>query len=283
MPLPFVTLFVIAILSLATPQQDSPWTTPIRPLHIAGNIYYVGSEDLSSWLIATSEGHILIETGDARYAETLLGNIKRLGFKPSDVKILLTTQAHLDHVGGHAAVKKATGAEVMVMQVDAEVVEGGGKGDFHFGPEYYFPPVKVDRVLLDGDVIRLGGVELEAHLTPGHTKGCTSWTMTLREKGVERKVLFAGSTSVNPGVKLVDNARYPRIAADYERAFKTLGELPCDYCLTAHLSQIDGLKKIEALRKEASPNPFLNAAEFRKSLAESEARFRAELQQQSGR
>lgn len=285
MPHSLVTLLVIALLSLAapSPQADSPWLKPIPPLHIAGNIYYVGSEDLSSWLITTPEGHILIETGDKGYADRLLANIKSLGFKPTDVKFLLTTQAHLDHVGGHAAVKKATGAQVLIMAGDADVAEGGGKGDFHFGPEYYFPPVKVDRVLHDGDVVRLGGVELRAHLTAGHTKGCTSWTMTMREGGVERKVLFPGSTSVNPGVKLVNNAQYPGIAADYERTFTTEAALPCDYCLPAHLSQFDGLEKIEALRKGASPNPFLNREAFKKGLAESEARFRAERQKQSGR
>jgi metallo-beta-lactamase class B len=282
--MPFVTPFIIAFLSLAAPQSDdNVWVKPIAPQRIAGNIHYVGSAELSSYLITTPEGHILIETGDARYADTLLANIRTLGFKPTDVKILLTTQAHLDHVGGHAAVRKATGAQVMVMEGDADIVAAGGKGDFHFGADYYFPAATVDRVLHDGDVVRLGGVELRAHRTPGHTKGATSFTMTMREAGAERRVLFPASTSVNPGVKLVDNPKYPAIAADYAKTFEALAALPCDYCLTAHLSQMDGLAKLEALRKGASPNPFLNGAEFKKGLAESEERFRAELQKQSAR
>lgn len=280
----FVTPFIIAFLALSAPQaDDNAWVKPIAPQRIAGNIYYVGSAELSSYLITTPEGHILIETGDARYADTLLANIRTLGFKPTDVKILLTTQAHLDHVGGHAAVRKATGAQVMVMAGDAEIVEAGGKGDFHFGPDYYFPAAKVDRVLHDGDAVRLGGVELRAHLTPGHTRGATSFTMTMREAGVERRVLFPASTSVNPGVKLVGNATYPAIAADYAKTFEALAALPCDYCLTAHLSQMDGIAKLDALRKGAAPNPFLNGAAFKAALAASQQRFREELTKQGGK
>jgi len=287
MPPSFVTVFVIAWFSLLAPgnasvqSNENLWTRPVAPLRIVGNIHYVGSADLSSFLITTPDGHILVETGAAAYADTLLANIKTLGFKPEDVRLILTTQAHFDHVGAHAAVQKATGAQVVVAEGDASVVEDGGKGDFHFGPEYYFSPVKVNRVVRDGDVVRLGGVELRAHLTPGHTKGCTSWTMAVREAdGVERHVLFAGSTSVNPGVQLVKNAKYPTIAADYQRAFKVLRSLECDYCLTAHLSAMDGLAKLDALRKGASPNPFLNAGEFRASVEQSERRFQAELARQ---
>lgn len=283
----FVTLLVIACVTFLDPgyapvqSNENLWTRPVAPLRIVGNIHYVGSADLSSYLITTPEGHILIETGDAAYADTLLANIKTLGFKPGDVRIILTTQAHFDHVGAHAAVQKATGAQVFVADGDAAVVEDGGKGDFHFGPKYYFSPVKVNRVIHDGDVVRLGGVELRAHLTPGHTKGCTSWTMTVRDaEGVERRVLFAGSTSVNPGVKLVNNPKYPAIADDYQRAFTVLKSLDCDYCLTAHLSAMDGLAKLEALRKGVSPNPFLNAAEFKAAVVQSEQRFREELAKQ---
>src|SRR3982751_4128583 len=159
------------------------WTTPIEPFKIVGNIYYVGTEDLASYLIATPAGSILIESTVEQNADLIARNIAAVGFKITDVRYLLTTQAHFDHVGGHARMKQLSGAQIVVSEADAPVVEGGGRGDYHFGPDFYFAPAHVDRRIQDGDTVRLGGTVLTAHLTPGHTKGCTTWTMEVKDAG----------------------------------------------------------------------------------------------------
>lgn len=255
------------------------WTKPVRPFKIVGNVYYVGTEDLASYLIATPAGSILIETGVDANVDLVARNIAALGFKVTDVKYLLTTQAHFDHVGGHARMKQLSGAQVIVSEADAPVVEGGGRGDYHFGPDFYFTPVHVDRRVQDGDTVRLGGTVLTAHLTPGHTKGCTTWTMDVKDaEGKTLHVVFAGSTTVNDGVKLVDNPNYPRIADDYRRAFDVLNRLPCDVFLPAHASMIpDFLEKAAAARHDATPNPFVDSAALSAFLQHSEQQFKMKL------
>jgi metallo-beta-lactamase class B len=196
------------------------WTARTPPVRVIDNIYYVGTMDLASYLITTPAGHIVIDTGVKGNAEAVSASIASLGFNARDVRIILTTQAHFDHVGAHARMKELTGARVLVSAADAPIVGSGGKGDYLFGPDYYFPPTTVDGIVKDGESLRLGGVELLAHLTPGHTRGDTTWTMKARdEEGTLRNVVFAGSTSVNPGTRLVGNAEYPEIAQDYQRAF----------------------------------------------------------------
>ena len=146
------------------------WTRPIEPFKIVANVYYVGTEDLASYLITTAAGSILLETGVDGNVDLIARNVATLGFKVTDIKYLLTTQAHFDHVGGHARMKQRSGAQVVVSEADAPLVEGGGRGDYHFGPDFYFTPVHVDRRIQDADTVRLGGTVLTAHLTPGHTK-----------------------------------------------------------------------------------------------------------------
>ena len=199
--------------------QDNPeWTTPHAPFRVVGNVYYVGSKDLASYLITTPQGHILINSNLTSSVPQIEKSVEALGFHFSDVKILLISHAHWDHAAGSAEIKQLTGAKYMVMDADVPVVESGGKTDFQYGAEAgsQFPPTKVDRVLHDGDEVQLGGVVLVAHKTPGHTKGCTTWTMKVQEKGKTYNVVIVGSPNVNPGYKLVNNAAYPGIAQDYE-------------------------------------------------------------------
>ena len=258
------------------------WTTPIPPFHIVGNIYYVGTEDLASYFISTPAGGILIETGVEPNVETVARNIATLGFKVTDVKYLLTTQAHFDHVGGHAKMKELSGAQIVVSEGDAQVVEDGGRSDYHFGATYRFRPAHVDRRIQDGDTVRLGGTVLTAHLTPGHTKGCTTWTMEVKDAGGRvRHVVFAGSTTVNDGVKLVDNAQYPRIAEDYRRTFAILGSLPCDVFLAAHGSQMEDFDaKAAAARRGETPGPFVDPEALRAYVRASQQAFETKLGQQ---
>jgi metallo-beta-lactamase class B len=260
------------------------WTAATEPVRVIDNVYYVGTVDLASYLITTPAGHVLIDTGMTQNAELIAKNIAALGFKVADVRIILTTQAHFDHVGAHAGMKKLTGARVLVSAADAPLVEGGGKGDYLFGPAYYFPATKVDGIVKDGEPVRLGGVELTPHLTPGHTRGDTTWTMKVRDEGgVPRDVVFAGSTSVNVGTKLVGNAEYPAIAADYQHAFAVLKALPCDVFLAAHASAYDGPAKMVKAREGGKPNPFIDPEGYKQSIARSERAFLAELQKQSPR
>lgn len=276
-----LAVFLFGGFQSADVQFPASWTARTPPHHIIGSIYYVGTVDLASYLIATPAGHILIDTGLERNAEAILENIRTLKFDPHEIRLLLTTQAHFDHVGAHARIKRLTGADVVVSAADRDVLEGGGKGDYHFGPRYYFPPVKADRIVHEGGVISLGGTSLTARLTPGHTKGTTTWTMVAREKnGRLRHVVFMGSTSVNDGVKLVDNRKYPFIASDYERSFRVLRGLTCEVFLAAHASAFDGPKKAEAARAGAGEAAFVDPEGCRSAVERSERAFQAELERQ---
>jgi metallo-beta-lactamase class B len=266
------------------PAIPSSWTAPVTPFHIIDTIYYVGTEDLASYLITTPAGHILIDTGVAQNADTVLAAIRALKFDPADVELLLTTQAHFDHVGAHARLKQVTGAQVVVSSEDRPVLEGGGKGDYHFGPRYYFPPVTVDRVVHDRAVVSLGRTSLTARVTPGHTRGTTTWTTSARDRtGRLRPVVFLGSTAVNEGVRLVDNREYPLIASDFAKSFRVLHTLPCEIFLAAHVSTFDGLRKAELARSGQGEDAFVDPEGCRAAVTRSERAFTAELQrQQSG-
>src|SRR3954471_2202876 len=228
----FSTLLLLSAAGLFA-QVNSGWTEPFPPHHIVGNIYYVGSKGLASFLITTSEGNILVNSSLETSVPQIRASVKKLGFHFSDTKILLISHAHWDHCTGSALVKQLTGAKYMVMDADVPVIEAGGKGDFQYGnsPSSRFKPAKVDRVLHDGDQVKLGDTVLVAHLTPGHTKGCTTWTMRARDGGKTYDVVIVGSPNVNEGYKLVHNAPYPNIAQDYEKMFHTLRSLPCDVFL----------------------------------------------------
>src|SRR5215469_1906848 len=266
--------------SQAANQNVPPdWTESFPAFKIAGNVYYVGSRGLASYLITTPSGHVLINSNLESSVPQIRASVEKLGFHFSEVKILLISHAHGDHDAGSAAVKKLTGAQYMVMEGDVLVVESGGRADFQY-PDGLYPPAKVDRVLHDGDEVKLGGVVLTAHLTPGHTKGCTTWTLTADKAGKSYNVVIVGSPNVNPGYKLVNNARYPQIASDYEKMFRVLQQLPCDIFLGAH----GGYYSMEAKFAQLSnggPNPFVDPEGYKSYVAEREQAFRSELAKQT--
>jgi len=265
-------------------QHNPDWTEPFPPHKIIANIYYVGSKDLASFLITTPQGHILINSNLESSVPSIQQNVERLGFRFSDVKILLISHAHFDHCAGSALIKQLTGAKYMVMAGDVPVVEDGGRSDFQYSrsPDMFFKPTRVDKVLHDGDEVRLGEVVLTAHLTAGHTKGCTTWTMQIREDDKVHKVVIVGSPNVNPGYKLVHNSRYWRITEDYAHTFDVLKSLPCDVFLGAHGGYYGMTAKFARAGKEGT-NPFIDPEGYKKYVADREQAFRAELaRQQAG-
>ena len=262
--------------------QGAPdWTQPFPPHRVIGNVYYVGSQGLASYLITTPQGHILINSSLESSVPLIRESVEKLGFHFSDVKILLISHAHWDHCAGSAAIKELTGAKYMVMDADVPEIEAGGKGNFQYGdsPRSQYQPTKVDRVLHDGDEVKLGEAVLTAHLTPGHTKGTTTWTMKAKEGDKTYNVVIIGSPNVNAGYKLVNNALYPQIAADYERMFRILKSLPCDVFLGAH-GNYYGMEAKFARMKEGAANPFIDPEGYKSYVAEREQTFRTELAKQ---
>jgi metallo-beta-lactamase class B len=282
--LPRLAFCLIAFL-LALPlvaQVPASWTTPFPAFRIAGNLYYVGSEDLAAYLIVTPQGNILINSNLESSPPLIRKAIESLGFKYSDTKILLISHGHYDHCAGSAEIKRETGAKYEVMAQDVPVVEAGARNDFHYATNksMWFPPTKVDRVLHDGERVSLGGTTLTAHLTAGHTKGTTTWTLDEQENGRTLHVVIVGSPNVNPGYKLVDNKSYPQIAADYRHQFEVLKKLPCDVFLGAHGAYFDLAEKYQR-SKNGDKNVFVDSAGYKAYVAEREQAFEAELQKQS--
>ena len=278
-----VSAFLVLVLGLADTlyAQANDWMEPFSPFRIAGNLYYVGTKGLANYLITTPQGHILINSDLEANVPLIRASVEKLGFKFSDVKILLISHAHWDHDAGSAMIKKMTGARYMVMDADVPVVESGGKTDFQYGntPSSLYPPTKVDRVLHDGEEVTLGGSVLVAHLTPGHTKGCTTWTMKVSDAGHTYNAVIVGSPNVNPGYRLVNNPLYPQIAEDYARMFKVLKSLPCDLFLGAHGSYFDMESKY-ARMKEGGQNPLIDPGGYKTFVAQKEQEFRTELAKQ---
>jgi metallo-beta-lactamase class B len=275
-------LTIVISLTVGLAAQAHPnWTTPFPPHHVIGNVYYVGSQGLASYLITTSQGNILINSSLESSVPMIRESIEKLGFHFSDTKILLISHAHWDHCAGSALVKGLTGAKYYVMDGDVDVVESGGKTDFQYGSDNNYKPTKVDRVLHDGDEVKLGGTILVAHLTPGHTKGTTTWTMKVDDGGKMRDVVIVGSPNVNPGYKLVNNALYPQIAKDYQRMFAVLKALPCDVFLGAH-GDYYGLEAKYPRLGKGSENPFIDPEGYKSYITEREHAFREELKKQSG-
>lgn len=285
-----VALLAIAGLA-ACPAQTAPaatgagvpanWTAPFPPFRIAGDLYYIGSQDLASYLVVTSQGNILINSDLVASVPMLRASIEKLGFRYRDTKILLISHAHWDHAAGSARIRQETGAAYMVMEADVAVIESGGAKDFFYGgvAADRYPPATVDRVLHDGSTVTLGGSELVAHLTPGHTQGCTTWTMTVSEGGKSYRVVMVGSPNVNPGYRLVDNANYPQIAADYERTWRVLEALPCDIFLGAHGGYF-GLQAKYARRRPGAANRFVDPDGYRRFVADAQRAFETELARQ---
>jgi len=275
-------------LLLAAPlhaQVNPDMTTPIEPFRIVGNLYYVGSKDLASYLIVTSAGDILINSNLESSVAQIRHSVEELGFKFTDIRILLISHAHFDHDAGSAELKRQSGARYMVMDDDVPVVESGGAKDFQYSKSSRYPPAKVDRVLHDGDEVRLGGTVLVAHKTPGHTRGCTTWTLRVPEGGKVLNVVIVGSWNVNPGYRLLDRpgqpASYPGIAMDFERTFRILEQLPCDVFLGAHGAYFDMLGKLKRRTASAPTDVWVDPQGYLAKVHEREAAFRAELARES--
>ena len=276
--------FAIMVLIFALPlaaEVPASWTKPFPPFRIAGNLYYVGSEDLAAYLIVTSKGNILINSNLQSSPPLIKKAIESLGFKFSDTKILLISHGHYDHCAGSAEIKRITGAKYEVMAQDVPVVEAGGHNDFHYAADksMWFPPTKVDRILDDGDTVSLGGTTLTAHLTAGHTKGTTTWTLDEMENGRTLHVVIVGSPNVNPGYKLVNNKTYPQIAADYRHQFEVLKGLRCDVFLGAHGVYFEMLAKYGRF-KNGDLSAFIDPAGYQAYVAERQQALETELNKQ---
>lgn len=246
-------------------------STPFPPHRIVGNLYYVGTTSLAAFLVVTPQGNILINSTYERNVPVIQKSIEQLGFKFADTKILLGSHAHGDHQEGDALVKQLTGAQVMAMAEDVPALESmkpGGKAH------------PIDRVLHDGDTVALGGTTLVAHLTPGHTRGCTTWTLKVAGGGRSYDVVIIGSLGVNPGFQLVNNKEVPQMADEYARAFKISRTLPCDIPLGSHPGMYNLAEKYAKLGK-GGPNPFIDPAGYKAELDLDEAMYRAVLDAQT--
>jgi len=255
-------------------QERIDWNKPSEPFHIIANINYVGTADLAIYLIATPKGDILIDAGEPESPPLIEKNIAALGFKLTDIKYIINSHAHFDHAGGLAELQKKTGAKIVDGARDKAILE---RGYITFGPSapIHFAPVHVDRAVNDGDTLSLGGVTLTAHLTAGHTPGCTTWTMPVTESGKTHHVVFACSTTTG-GNPLVGNKEYPTIVSDFRRSFAVLKALDGDVFLPGHARFYDAHGKA-ARAKAGAPNSFVDAGELRRYTEQSERDFNAEL------
>ena len=269
--LSLISLLAVLICATSNARADGPY-----PAHkVVGNIYYVGSNDLAIYLVATPKGHMLINTGFDETVPLIQASVKSLGFKMADIKIILASHAHSDHVAGHARAREASGAKVYVMTGDDKVIANGGKGQYLY-TDSRWRPCPVDKVLKDGEKVTLGGTTLVARHTPGHTPGCTTWTAKVTDGKSKKLVVVVGSPNVNPGYQLVNNKAYPRIAKDFARTFKVLNSLKCDYFLGAHGNYYGMHAKYPKL-KGAKVSPFIDPAGYRDYISLKEKAFRDTL------
>lgn len=258
------------------------WNLPMKPFPVIANIYYVGTAGTSAFIISTPRGLILTDGGLPESAQQVEANIKTMGFDLRNVKILLNSHAHFDHAGALAKLKRDSGARLVASEADKPFLE---KGLISFGPSVAdpFPPVTVDRTVKDGDTVSLGGVTLTAHLTPGHTPGCTTWTMPITSGGETLQVMFFCSIT-GGGNPLVNNQAYPAIASDYKATFAKLKTMDADIFLAPHGEQFGLTKKLAAMQANAgnaaAPNPFIDKGEFHSFMAQQEKQFDAELAKQ---
>jgi metallo-beta-lactamase class B len=251
-------------------QQSRDMNQPVEPFHIIGNIYYVGASDVTSYLIVTPAGDILLDGGFVETAPMIEANVQKLGFKLADVKYILSSHEHLDHAGGISELQRATGAKFVALEREVPGLTAGTS----------FPAAKPDRVIQDGDVVKIGTTIMTAHLTPGHTRGCTTWTTTVKDGARIDHVVFVGSASVLPMYKLIDTpgapATYAGIEQDYEKTFQVLRSLPCDVFLASHGSFYSLEDKREVLTKKPAQNPFIDPWGYQAYILRAEAAFQNE-------
>ena len=278
--LSFATILAAQSQSPAPAPSETPsalvksWLAPAEPMHIVGPINFVGTQGLGVYLIATPAGHILLGGGMPGSAATIEASIRKLGYKPEDIRILLSNHAHKDHVGTLADFKKLTGATVAVMDRDVDLLASGGKIDYLFAHNLrlHFPPVTTDRVLKNGDTVELSGVKLTARLTAGHTPGCTTFVTTVEEGGRSYNVVFPDGTSVNEGTRFVNNPSYPGILDDYRHTFTTLESLKPDIFLSYHVDAADLLEK-RARAATEGVQAFVDPDGYKRFVAEGKAKL----------
>ncbi len=267
--------------SLGMGAEMRSWYRAADPIHIAGPIHFVGTHGLGVYLIKTDAGHILLFGGMPGSADLIEANIRKL-VEPKDIKLILTCHAHMDHVGTHARMKELTGAEIVAMDRETELLASGGKTDFAYGGQSFFEftAVKADRTVSDGGQVTLGGVTLTAHLTPGHTKGTTTWSTTVTEDGRSYFVVFADGTSVNPGYRLTKDPSYPGIADDYRKTFAVLESLEPDIALHPHTSVFEFESRREGAKTEGVA-AFVDREAYKRFVAERKKLFEQALAAES--
>ena len=283
-------LFVLFCTSTFIHAKTNPsWTTPIAPFRIADNLYYVGSQELASYLVVTPKGNVLINANLATSPLQIRASVEKLGFRWTDIKILLNSQAHADHMAGAAEVIRETHAKNMVMDGDVSVVETGARADF-LSPSPNIPTytqARVDRVLHDEDTVNLGGVTLTALKTAGHTRGCTTWTMRSHlpgePAGTSRNIVIVGGTGFWSEYHFVaapnHPVSYPGIVQDFQHTFTVLRALPCDVFLGSHGGYFDLLTKLEHYPQDG-PRVFIDPAGYKDFVADAEKTFEQALAKQ---
>ncbi|WP_207904670.1 subclass B3 metallo-beta-lactamase [Novosphingobium sp. PhB165] len=266
-------------LFLAGAIKTLKWEQPAEPAHIVGPIYFVGTQGLGSYLFHTSDGLILLGTGMPSSGPMIAQSIRKLGFRPEDIKILLTWHAHADHAGALAYFKTLSGARIAMMEGDVASMEDGGKSDFHYGWDWQtmgWPAAKVDQVLHDGDTVTLGNVTLTALNTPGHTRGDTTWVTTVTDHGKSYKVVWPDGTSVNPGYRVTTNPSYPGIGDDYRRTLARLEALRPDIWLVSHTDRFNlDAKRARAVKLGAAA--YVDPEGYRQYIASQRAAFDQEV------
>jgi metallo-beta-lactamase class B len=255
------------------------WKTPVDPFRIVDGLYYVGASGVSSFLLPTPEGHVLLDSGFEDTVPLILTNIVRLGFDWRQIKLLLASHAHVDHTGGHARMQELTGATILMSAADAELLASGGKGDFSPFPGdlLSYRPANAGRLVADGERVTLGGRTLTALLTPGHTRGATTWATRLTHDGRSLEVVFFSSLTLVEGTRLRDNAVFPDIVAAYAGSITKLRALPCDVFLAPHGGAFGMADKVARLRRGEPPHPFIDPAALPAALDATERALRAQL------
>jgi metallo-beta-lactamase class B len=278
-------LLLLLLVPTGAMAQSDPvsrsWNQPVEPFRIVANLYYVGASDVTAYLLTTRQGHILLDGGFEETAPQIQANVEKLGFRLRDVRILLNSHGHLDHAGGLAELRRVTGGRFLATAREIPLLARGGRDDPQFGNRFPYTPIYADGIVRDGGRVSLGGTELVAHVTAGHTPGCTSWTTTLADGSNEVDVVFLCSPTVPSEYKLVNNERYPNAIEDYRAQFRFLRSLTPDIHLASHGNFFDLTGKMNALRNGAKPNPFIDSEGYRKLIATMEQRFEAAVEKQS--
>jgi metallo-beta-lactamase class B len=259
--------------------QTLKWEEPAEPLKIVGPIHFVGTQGLGSYLITTPEGHILLGTGMPSSGPMIADSIRKLGFRPEDIEVILTWHAHADHAGAIAYMKELSGAQLAIMEEDVAAIEDGGKSDFHYGWDWQtmgWPAAEVDRVLRDGDTVRLGDVVMTALHMPGHTRGDTAWMTTVTDNGKAYTVVWPDGTSVNPGYRVARNPSYPGIGDDFRRNFARLELLRPDIWLVSHTDRF-GLEEKRARAATEGAAAFVDPEGYRQYIVEQRAAFEEQV------